>query len=217
MFQNAIKIRVSLESQFDKDGFTLEKVDSLLSLINQKDPYTLMHSINVSDYAVMIATELGFDENTVDKVKLGGLLHDIGKICLPDSILFNTTKTLDKFQTAVMQEHSSLGTVILPDGLDDVMDMILLHHERLDGSGYPFGFDASKLSDLVRIISVADTYDAMTTKRTYQDAMTDEVAFGILYKLSSDEENSPKLDRRMVLALEKAIKKVNEKENAKVH
>lgn len=216
MYQNAFKIRMDLEMQCKDNSSIANKIDKLLSLVNEKDPYTLMHSINVSDYAVMIATELGYDQNTVDKIKIGGLLHDIGKLCLPNSILFNTTKRLDENQMDVMQEHSSLGTIILPDGLNDVLDMILLHHERLDGSGYPFGLDESQLSDFVRIISVADTYDAMTTKRTYQDAMDDDVAFGILYKLSSSEDGMPKLDRRMVLALENVINKINEKQESKV-
>jgi len=210
MYQNALKVRFELELCFNENDSIVDKISKLLSFVNEKDPYTFRHSVNVAEYSAMIAEELGYDETIISEIRIGGLLHDIGKICLPNSILFNTTPTLDKNQIDVMQNHPSLGMVILPDELESVYEMILLHHERLDGSGYPFGFEESQLSDMVRIISVADTYDAMTTKRTYQEAMDNDTAFGILYKLSSDG-NKPKLDRKMVLALENAINKKKEK------
>lgn len=215
MYQNALKVRMELEMQFEDSDSIADKIDKLLSFVKEKDEYTFEHSVGVSEYAVMIAMELGYDESDINKIRIGGLVHDIGKICLPNAILFNTTPTLDKNQMDVMQNHPSFGMVILPDELEDVFDMVLLHHERLDGSGYPFGFGAAQLSDMVRIISVADTYDAMTTKRTYQDAMDIDTAFGVLYKLSS-LDNNPKLDRNMVVALENAISKTKEKGLTKI-
>lgn len=200
MFTNALKIRdMLLELEIS------DKISTLLALMQKKDPYTAAHCQNVAKYAEMIAEELNLSDERIEKIRLGGLLHDIGKICLPDSILFNTTPRLTDDKMKIMKTHSSLGTILLPDELSDLKDMVALHHERLDGSGYPYGLLAEDLLDDVRIISVADTYDAMTTERSYQKAMSEEEAMAVLDKLA--DISKPKLDIRMVRALKASLVK----------
>ena len=200
VFTNALKIRDMLEGMDLND-----KISTLLLLMQKKDPYTVRHSQNVSQYAEMMSKELGLSDERTERIKLGGLLHDIGKICLTDSILFNTTPKLAEDKMKIMQVHTSLGTILLPDELESLKDMVALHHERLDGSGYPYGLSAEDLLDDVRIISVADTYDAMTTERSYQKAMSEDEAMAVLDKLA--DTSKPKLDIRIVRALKEALRK----------
>jgi putative nucleotidyltransferase with HDIG domain len=148
-------------------------IRSLIAAIDAKDPYTQGHSQGVSDYSVLIARELGFDEMSVNDIRIGSLLHDIGKIGIPDSILMKTS-TLNIEETELMREHPRTGVNILSQVklLDPMLPAILEHHERLDGSGYPAKMTEKQISWMGRIVAVADVFDAMTNNRPYRPALS---------------------------------------------
>lgn len=183
-----------------------DNLEELLKIVKLKDEHTYNHLINVSKYASMIGTEMRLSEEDVEALRIGGLLYDVGKICLPDSVLFNTSQTLSDSKMDIMQRHVFMSNLLIPSKYSEmVSDIILHHHERLDGSGYPEGI--KDISILARIMAVADSYDAITTKCSYQDIHSHEEAMGILEGLSSGLV--PKLDSEVVQALERVI--INQK------
>ena len=148
-------------------------IKSLITAIDAKDPYTQGHSQRVSDYSVLIARELGLDENLVNDIRIGSLLHDIGKIGIPDSILLKNGKlNLEEFE--IIRGHPRTGVNILKQVklLDPMLPAILEHHERLDGSGYPAKLSGKQISWMGRIVAVADVFDAMTSNRPYRQALS---------------------------------------------
>lgn len=148
-------------------------IKSLITAIDAKDPYTQGHSQRVSDYSVLIARELGLDETLVNDIRIGSLLHDIGKIGIPDSILLKNG-TLNINEIELMREHPRTGVNILGQVklLDPMRPAILEHHERLDGSGYPAKLTDRQISWMGRIVAVTDVFDAMTSNRPYRQALS---------------------------------------------
>jgi len=148
-------------------------IKSLVAAIDAKDPYTQGHSQRVSDYSVLIAKEFGLDETLVNDIRIGSLLHDIGKIGIPDSILSKNGKLTDA-EMGVMRGHPSTGVNIMSQVkfLDPMRPAILEHHERLDGSGYPFRLTDKQISLMGRIVAVADVFDAMTSNRPYRQSLS---------------------------------------------
>lgn len=149
-------------------------VSQCLSEIKNSDDYTYVHSINVAFYVIMIGEGLRLSEGELKKLFMAGLLHDIGKTRIPEEVL-NKQGELDRLEMEVIKNHTVLGSIIVEMiyGLDqDIKNAILLHHERMDGSGYPFGFTKKNISLLPRIIAVADVFDAMTTDRIYGNRRT---------------------------------------------
>jgi putative nucleotidyltransferase with HDIG domain len=148
-------------------------IKSLITAIDAKDPYTQGHSQRVSDYSVLIAQELGLDETLVNDIRIGSLLHDIGKIGISDSILLKNG-TLNIAENELMREHPRTGANILSQVklLDPMRPAILEHHERLDGSGYPAKLTDKQISWMGRIVAVADVFDAMTSNRPYRLALS---------------------------------------------
>jgi putative nucleotidyltransferase with HDIG domain len=148
-------------------------IKSLITAIDAKDPYTQGHSQRVSDYSVLIAQELGLDETMVNDIRIGSLLHDIGKIGIPDSILLKNG-TLTSAEIEIMRDHPRTGANILSQVklLDPMRPAILEHHERLDGSGYPAKLTDKQISIMGRIVAVADVFDAMTSNRPYRQALS---------------------------------------------
>jgi putative nucleotidyltransferase with HDIG domain len=147
-------------------------IKSLTNAIDAKDPYTQGHSQRVSDYSVLIARELELDETLVNDIRIGSLLHDIGKIGMPDSILLKKG-TLSIAEGELMREHPRTGANILGQVklLDPMRAAILEHHERLDGSGYPAKLTGKQISWMGRIVAVSDVFDAMTSNRPYRQAI----------------------------------------------
>lgn len=179
-------------------------INRILELVRKKDKHTYEHLMNVSNYAELLGAALGLDEETIYRLTIGGSLYDIGKLCFPDSILFNTSYPLPPEKVKIMQQHVQMSLLLIPDIYYSLIcDMVLEHHERLDGSGYPRGLKGDKISIEAQILAILDTYDALTTKCSYQKKKKHEEAMEILYKLS--EEPNPKLNREIVDVLNSII------------
>lgn len=143
----------------------------LAEALDLRDTGTASHSQTVAKYAALMARELGFDDLDVERIRMAGLLHDIGKIGVPDAILNKPDKLTDH-EYAEMQRHPEIGARILgSDVLDDVRSWVLAHHERPDGLGYPFGLSGEQVPLPARILAVADAYEAMTADRVYRRAL----------------------------------------------
>jgi diguanylate cyclase (GGDEF)-like protein/putative nucleotidyltransferase with HDIG domain len=150
----------------------LSTITSLARTIEAKDPYTGGHTERVAGIALMIANELGFDSTQLEAVKVGAVIHDIGKIGVPDSVLLKKG-ALDGGERDAMREHPVIASYILADlELPQIVkQMTRSHHERFDGSGYPDGLAADEIPLAARVLSVADALDAMTSDRPYRKAL----------------------------------------------
>lgn len=143
---------------------------SYIKLIEQKDEYTFQHSINVSISAMLLGKWLGYKKDAIKHLGVAAVLHDIGKIMIPDSIL-NKPDKLTNMEYRIMMDHSKRGFELLKNsGISDetLRRVVLTHHERLDGRGYPFGLKGSFISENSRIVAICDVYDAVTSKRVYK-------------------------------------------------
>lgn len=156
-------------------------IRALTSAIDAKDPYTCGHSDRVARVAVRIAEEIGCDAATLNTMYLSGLLHDIGKIGVEDSVLRKPGK-LSEEEYEHIKRHVEIGHRILRDlgKLDDVLPVVLHHHESWDGGGYPHKLDAERIPLSARIVAVADAFDAMGSDRPYRKGMPDEKIDNIL-------------------------------------
>ena len=150
----------------------LEMIQTLRYTVEAKDPYTRGHSDRVSEFSVLIGEKLGLSEEQIKILRIGGLFHDIGKIGIPDSILLKTDKLSDD-EYSEIKNHPSIGAHILGAAsiFKDIIPIVKHHHERFDGRGYPSGLQGEEIPFLSRIAAVADTFDAMTSKRSYRDAL----------------------------------------------
>lgn len=155
----------------------IKTVNALIAAIEAKDKYTEGHSYRVSKYAVILAEKLGLSKEQIDEIRIAGILHDIGKIGIPDAILGKPDRLTDE-EFEQIKKHPTISCRILePVGLPErTMKAITFHHERWDGKGYPAGIVNDDLSIEAQIISVADALDAMTSNRAYRKAMTEEEA-----------------------------------------
>ncbi|MBI4979788.1 MAG: HD-GYP domain-containing protein [Spirochaetes bacterium] len=145
---------------------------SNLSILKMKDEYTYAHSVDVAVLAALLGTALGMDKASITILSTAGLLHDVGKLLVPDTILNKPGKYTDP-EMAQMKKHSFLGYKILKrENIDErIANCVLEHHEWVNGKGYPFGKTGIHLDDFSRIIAVCDVYNALTTQRTYRDPM----------------------------------------------
>ncbi len=156
-------------------------IKALAQALEAKDEYTQGHSARVAEESVNIARYLSLSDAEVQRVWLAGYLHDIGKIGIRETVL-NKPGKLDEEEWNLIQQHPVVAGKILgpiPE-LSDIIDIIVHHHERYDGSGYPDGLDGSSIPLGARILSVADAYDALTSRRPYRDALASEEAHRIL-------------------------------------
>jgi putative nucleotidyltransferase with HDIG domain len=167
-----------------------EHVSAVLVLaetLDLRDTGTALHSRTVGRYAELTAAELGLPAERVDRMRLAGLLHDIGKIGVPDTVLRKPGK-LDDAEWAEIRKHPELGARILSGAnLDDIAGWVLAHHERPDGRGYPFGLPAEQIPLEARILSVADAYEAMTADRVYRAGLGHDAAMGELGACSGSQ------------------------------
>jgi putative nucleotidyltransferase with HDIG domain len=161
----------------------LDVLKALVAFIDAKDPYTQGHSLRVSELSVGIAQELGLDQETINDIRIGSLLHDVGKIGIPDDIL-KKKGSLTAEEYDQMKNHPTLGGNIIGQVrvLQSVLPAITEHHERLDGSGYPLGLSTDRLSLMGRIVAVADVFDAMSTDRPYRDAIAAQDVLDYLHE-----------------------------------
>lgn len=167
-----VKVREKT-SQIEQLSF--EIISTIASMIEAKDSYTKGHSVRVAEYSAAIATAVGWAEKDVQNLKYIALLHDIGKVGIPDNVLNKPGKLTDT-EFNIIKSHTMLGGDILKDikTIKDVDAGARYHHERYDGSGYPCGLAGEHIPDVARIICIADSYDAMNSKRVYRDSMSKE-------------------------------------------
>ena len=147
----------------------LDMVQTLRYTVEAKDTYTRGHSDRVAEYSVLIGQKLGLAENQIKTLRIGGLFHDIGKIGIPDSILLKPSKLSDD-EYSQIKNHPSIGAHILGSAaiFKDIIPIVKYHHERYDGNGYPSKLKGENIPYLARIAAVADTFDAMTSRRSYR-------------------------------------------------
>jgi putative nucleotidyltransferase with HDIG domain len=179
----------------------LSSIQMLAGAVDEKDPYTRGHSDRVTRYSVLIAKEMGLTDEEVEKIRISALLHDVGKIGIEDRILKKPgALTPEEFE--IMKTHTTKGAAILRpvEMLRDMLPGIELHHESLDGRGYPHGLKGDQLPLMPRVIMVADTFDAMTTNRPYQAAMDPEYVIRIINSLAAT-----KFDPHVVAAMTKVF------------
>ena len=174
------KINAELKDTNEKlEKAYLETVETLRYTVEAKDTYTRGHSDRVSEYSVLIGKYLGLSEDDLHKLKVGGLFHDIGKIGVPDSILLKTAKLTDD-EYSEIKNHPSIGAHILSNAsiFQDIIPIVKHHHERYDGRGYPGKLVGEDIPYLARIAAIADSFDAMTSKRTYRDSLPLDIVIG---------------------------------------
>ena len=152
-------------------------IKSISSALDAKDPYTHGHSLRVTLYSLILAKELNLTDKTLEEIELAGLLHDIGKIGIPQSILCKPGKLTDE-EFAVMKSHPKNSEKLVSSikKLSGITEWLKAHHEKWDGSGYPGHLKGEEIPISARIIALADTYDAMTSTRSYRRALEHEVA-----------------------------------------
>ncbi len=156
-------------------NMTLQSIRAIANTIDAKDEYTKGHSERVAEYAYTLAKALGFNKREADNMRLIGILHDIGKIGVPDSILNKAGKLTDE-EYEIMKTHSSVGANILKEITYPPCLGVgaKYHHERYDGRGYPSGLKGDEIPYIAKIIGVADAYDAMSSNRVYRNRLTDD-------------------------------------------
>lgn len=179
----------------------LGSIRMLAAAIDEKDPYTRGHSGRVAKYSTLIGRELGLSEEELDRLRIAALLHDVGKIGVDDRVLKKPgALTPEEFE--LMKQHTVKGANIMRpvSQLKEMLPGIELHHEHMDGRGYPYGLAGPQIPLMARIISVADTLDAITTNRPYQAAMELDFALTRIKNLTG-----AKFDAVVVGALEAAI------------
>jgi len=172
-------------------------IQMLAGAVDEKDPYTRGHSDRVTRYSLMIATEMGLDPGFLEILRVSAQLHDVGKIGIEDRILKKPgALTPEEFE--IMKTHTTKGANILRPvtQLREMLPGIELHHEALNGRGYPYGLKGDEIPLLARVIAVADTFDALTTNRPYQKAHDAVEALRIIQNLSGQ-----RLDPKAVAAL----------------
>jgi len=172
-------------------------IQMLAGAVDEKDPYTRGHSDRVTKYSLMVAKEMGANDEFLEIVRISAQLHDVGKIGIEDRILKKPgALTPEEFE--VMKTHTTKGANILRPvpQLSEMLPGIELHHEALNGRGYPYGLKGDEIPLLARVIAVADTFDALTTNRPYQKAHDPIEALGIIKNISGQ-----RLDPKAIAAL----------------
>lgn len=163
----------------------LELTTALANALDCRDPYTLHHSENVAKYSVQIAEKMKLSKDSCGIIRKGALLHDIGKIGIAEHILLKSRKLTDE-EYEIIKRHPIIGHNMIKHvgnfHNNGVLDIVLYHHERYDGAGYPEGLKGNQIPLFARIVAVADTFDAMTSKRIYRDELNLEYTLNEIRK-----------------------------------
>jgi putative two-component system response regulator len=176
----------------------LELVLSLSNVIEAKDSYTDGHTRRVADLAIALAKRLQLNDTQIHNIEIGAIIHDIGKVATPEAILNKPGKlTYDEFE--IMKEHSEAGAnIIMPiTNLKDCVPIVRSHHEKLDGTGYPYGIKGDAINIETRIVAISDIFDALYTDRPYRKALPFETVKAIL----DQDANNGKLDLTIIKTL----------------
>jgi HD-GYP domain-containing protein (c-di-GMP phosphodiesterase class II) len=208
MFKNfAAQAAVSIENTqlYERLQTTyLGAIGALAAAIEARDPYTVGHSARVTQYAVAIAESMGMSSEEVEEIRLAGLLHDLGKIGVPDSILNKPGRLSDEEYTAIKMHPALSMRIIEPlPHLGNIIPIIYHHHERYDGHGYMDGKAGDKIPIGARIIAVADSYEAMTSDRPYRSALSREEAVAEL-RMNAGSQFDPDVVRHFLGLLDKS-------------
>ena len=182
------KTRQSLKRQMEYKSITLESLQAIARTIDAKDEYTNGHSIRVSYYSKLIAENMGMSQDDIENIYYIALLHDIGKIAIPDSIL-NKPGRLTEDEFKIMKSHTTRGARILKgiSTIPQIIEGAKSHHEKYDGSGYPEGLKGEDIPLVARIICCADCFDAMASKRVYKEPFSLEVIIGEFERCSGTQ------------------------------
>ena len=198
------KINEELENSY------IESIETLRYTVEVKDSYTRGHSDRVAEYSVLLGKKLGLSENDLKILRIGGLFHDIGKIGVPDSILLKETK-LSEDEYSQIKNHPSIGAHILSNAtiFKEVIPIVKHHHERYDGKGYPSRLKGEDIPYLARITSVADSFDAMESRRVYRDSLQiDKIKEEI--KNGKGTQIEPKIAEKILEIIENDYDKIRE-------
>ncbi len=183
--------RAQLFSEVDEDLKEIrikELIETILTLLDARDPYTLDHSLRVTQIAALIARDMKLNPVQIKNIITAAYMHDIGKVGIPDRVL-NKAGRLDKEERRFMQEHPRIGYNVLVKlpFLKSIADIVLSHHERWDGMGYPNGMQGTEIPLESRIIAVADAFDAITSDRPYRKGQSIEYGIDEIYRHSGDQ------------------------------
>ena len=178
-YEVKIQTQKAEERRNQVEKLSEEVMRTLANTIDAKDPYTNGHSLRVAKYSKEIAKRAGMSKAEQKEVYQMALLHDIGKIGVPDEIINKDTRLTDE-EYAAIRKHPAIGSDILKtiEEIPDIMIGARWHHERYDGRGYPDGLAGTEIPEIARIIGVADAYDAMTSKRSYRNILSQDVVRG---------------------------------------
>jgi len=182
----------------------LDTVTSLAYAIDAKDQYTQGHSQKVSAYAALLAEALGMSEGEVEEIRMGAILHDVGKVGIPEHIL-NKGGPLNPEEWDTMKTHVIFGGKLLEPmaPLERIRQMVLHHHEFFDGSGYPEGLAGQNIPLGARIITIADSYDTITSDRSYKKGRTAEEALAEVERCANNQ-----FDPELVVAFVRAMRQL---------
>jgi len=196
-FRSIVEAALHLEVSVATEEFDVEAVAALVAAVEVKDRETQGHNRRVAEICVQIGRELGMTASELRTLARSGLLHDVGKLGIPDAIL-HKRGPLSDVEWVAMKTHPEIGLRILQrcGHFKRELLAVLYHHERLDGSGYPYGLKAQAIPIEARIVAVADTYDALTSDRPYRKACSQAEARRVLV-----EEAGSRLDAKAVSAL----------------
>ena len=188
----------------------LETIQMLRYTVEAKDSYTRGHSDRVSAYSVLIGEELGLYDKDLRVLKIGGLFHDVGKIGISDTILLKPGKLTDE-EYRELKRHPAIGKQIIANSsiFRDLVPIIYSHHEKYDGTGYPQKLKGDEISFLARIVSVADAFDAMTSKRSYRDKLEIDYVKDQIRQCSGSQFD-PEIANAFLNILENKFEKIEE-------
>ena len=189
-----------------RQGFSpravLDLLRSMLACLEEKDAYTHGHSLRVTEYVTALGFELGFTEAQIEELQVVAMLHDIGKVGIPDNILLKPAP-LSRAEFEIMKSHPVRSSRILEkaNAPASLVSGVRSHHERIDGLGYPDGMKGEEIPLYARMVLIADTFDAMTSTRPYRLSLDNETAFNELMKYSGTQ-----FDLKLVGAFVRALK-----------
>ena len=203
-----LRIRSIIKKQNEYKAITLESIEAIARTIDAKDAYTNGHSMRVGKYSRLIAERLNLNKDQVDNIYYIALLHDIGKIAIPDSILNKPGKLTDE-EFAIMRSHTTRGANILASisTIPEICAGAKYHHEKYNGTGYPEGLAGENIPYIARIICCADCFDAMATKRSYKEPFTKEFIMNE-FKKNAGIQFDPDIANIVVDLIDKDIIKI---------
>lgn len=181
-FEDELLAKFNVDHETMPSNRIFEIASSLAGAIDAKDPYTKDHSTCVSKYSAALARAINLPEEEIERIRLGALLHDVGKIGIPETVLKKEGPLSDE-EWVIMKQHPTIGAekVLMPNAsLRDLIPIVKYHHERIDGKGYPEGLSNGDIPLAAKIVAIADTYHALTSDRPYRKGMNIEKAVSIL-------------------------------------